>query len=102
MPHAYRDRESDWVFFEFGRLLSTRPDLLPPSAVAEVRQLHASMASVPEAAIRAVHAEWLGRPIDEMFARSNFAPLDSASIAQMHATRLHDGLELVVRCRTKA
>ena len=91
--------EAGGVFVKLGQLLATRPDLLPPSAVAELGRLHASVAPVPEAEIRAVLAERLGRPIDEVFARFDPAPLGSASIAQAHAARLRDGRDVVVKVR---
>jgi ubiquinone biosynthesis protein len=91
--------EAGGVFVKLGQLLSTRPDLLPPEAVAELGRLHGSVAAVDAATLRRVLAERLGRPMDDAFARFDDAPLGSASIAQAHAARLRDGREVVVKVR---
>ena len=49
-----------------------------------------------ETAARIVHAE-LGRPVEEIFSEFILEPLASASIAQVHAARLTDGREVVVK-----
>jgi ubiquinone biosynthesis protein len=52
---------------------------------------------IDEAAIRArVEAE-LGRPLEEVFADFDGAPLAAASLAQVHAARLADGTPVVVK-----
>ena len=91
--------ESGGVFIKLGQLLATRPDLLPPAAMAELGRLHASAAPLPEAQVAQVIREETGRDIGEMFAEIDWQPLGSASIAQAHSARLHDGREVVVKVR---
>ncbi len=52
--------------------------------------------STPEAIRGQVVAE-LGRPVDELFAEWDDAPLASASIGQVHRARLHDGRPVAVK-----
>ena len=45
----------------------------------------------------AVLAADLGRPVDEVFAAIDREPLAAASVAQVHAARLPDGTDVVVK-----
>jgi ubiquinone biosynthesis protein len=87
------------MFVKMGQLLATRPDLLPPAALAELGTLHASARPLTrQEAERAITAE-IGRPLPEVFADIDWSPLGSASIAQVHAARLHGGREVVIKIR---
>ncbi len=87
------------MFVKLGQLLATRPDLLPPEALTELGRLHAAARPLPFEEVRAAIAEELDRPLDEVFAELDPAPLGSASIAQVHRARLHDGRRVVVKLR---
>lgn len=91
--------EAGGVFIKLGQLLSTRPDLLPPAALAELAKLQSAVAPVPQDEIAAQMAAELGRPVDEVFASVAWQPLGSASIAQAHAAVTHDGSEVVIKVR---
>ncbi|HEU5113440.1 MAG TPA: AarF/UbiB family protein, partial [Acidimicrobiia bacterium] len=91
--------ESGGVFIKLGQLLVTRPDLLPPEALAELGRLHASAAPLPEDQVAQVIREETGREIEDVFTEVDWDPLGSASIAQAHAARLRDGLAVVVKVR---
>ena len=41
----------------------------------------------------------LGRPVEQLFAHIDHKPLAAASVAQVHAARLFDGSEVVVKVR---
>ena len=87
------------MFVKLGQLLATRPDLLPPEALAELGRLHAAARPLTrEEAERAIQAE-LSRPLEEVFAEVDWTPLGSASIAQVHLARLLDGREAVIKVR---
>ncbi len=87
------------MFVKLGQLLATRPDLLPPEAVAELGQLHAAARPLSrEEAERAIAAE-IGRPLQEVFDEIDWTPLGSASIAQVHTATLHDGRRVVIKVR---
>ncbi len=85
------------TFIKLGQILSTRPDILPPDYIAELAKLRDAVPPVGVAAIRAVIEEELAASIDELFAQFDDTPLASASIGQVHAARLHDGTEVVVK-----
>ena len=91
--------ESGGVFIKLGQLLATRPDLLPPAAMAELGRLHGSAAPLPEDQVAQVIREETGLGIEEVFSEVDWDPLGSASIAQAHAATLLDGRAVVVKVR---
>jgi ubiquinone biosynthesis protein len=91
--------EAGGMFVKLGQLLVTRPDLLPPEALAELSLLHADVSPLPEAEVKALILEEAGRPVEEVFSMIEWEPLGSASIGQAHAARLVDGREVVVKVR---
>ncbi|MDE2150441.1 MAG: ubiquinone biosynthesis regulatory protein kinase UbiB [Gammaproteobacteria bacterium] len=86
------------VFIKFGQALSTRPDILPADIADELAKLQDRVPPFPgDQAVTAIETA-LGRPIGRLFAQFDPQPLASASIAQVHAARLHaegvpDGLQ---------
>ena len=85
------------TFIKLGQLLSTRPDVLPGGWVEE---LEALQDDCPPLAIEDVRREierGLGRSVEALFADLDPLPLASASIAQVHRARTHDGDEVVVK-----
>lgn len=87
------------TFVKLGQIASTRPDLLSPAYQRELARLQDSVPAAPAAAIRAVVAGELGRPVQEVFASFDDEPIAAASIGQAHAARLHDGTEVIVKVR---
>ena len=85
------------TFIKFGQILATRPDLAGPELADELAQLQTSAPADPSDAIRGVIEAELGRSLADVFARFDDEPLASASIGQVHAARLHDGDEVVVK-----
>ncbi len=85
------------TFVKLGQILSTRPDLLPPSFIDELDKLQDTVPPFPaEVAIATIEAE-LGRPLDTIFREFGRAPLAAASLGQVHAATLHDGARVVVK-----
>lgn len=91
--------EAGGMFVKLGQLLVTRPDLLPPEAVAELSLLHADVPPIPDELLKKIVYEETGRPVEEVFSEIIWDPLGSASIGQAHAARLLDGTEVVVKIR---
>jgi ubiquinone biosynthesis protein len=91
--------EAGGMFIKLGQLLATRPDLLPPEAMAELGRLHASAAPLAREQVEGVLREETGRPLTEVFDVIDWQPLGSASIAQAHAATLSGGREVVVKVR---
>ncbi|WP_227369034.1 ubiquinone biosynthesis regulatory protein kinase UbiB [Halomonas sp. M20] len=85
------------VFIKFGQMLSTRRDLLPPEIADELRRLQDQVPPFPGEQARALIEAELECSIETSFAQFDTVPMASASIAQVHAARLHTGEEVVVK-----
>lgn len=87
------------TFMKLGQVLSTRPDLVPPSYEAELSKLQDSAPPVPWRDIDSAVTRALGGSPKTRFADFTVEPLAAASIGQVHAARLADGTEVVVKVR---
>ena len=86
------------TFIKFGQILSTRAEL-PPEYRVELAKLQDAMPPVDTSIIEAEIEAELGAPPQELFAFFDPTPLASASIGQVHAAKLHDGSDVVVKVR---
>jgi ubiquinone biosynthesis protein len=87
------------TFVKLGQVLSTRPDLLAPSWIAELERLHSEVAAVPFDALLPQIEATLGRSPFEVFADVEREPHAAASIAQVHRARLSSGARVVLKIR---
>ena len=85
------------IFVKFGQAVSTRRDLLPTDVANELAKLQDRVPPFPGAIARAIVESAYGRPVSEAFSHFEETPLAAASIAQVHAARLPDGKEVVVK-----
>jgi len=85
------------TFIKFGQILSTRPDLLPPSYITELSKLQDNVPPTPWGLIREVLIRELGREPEQVFLTIDPQPMAAASLAQVHAAILPDGQEVVVK-----
>ncbi len=85
------------IFVKLGQVLSTRADLLPDDIALELRRLQDRVAPFEGKAARALVEQALGASVEELFQTFEETPLASASIAQVHAARLRNGREVVVK-----
>ena len=85
------------IFIKFGQILSTRRDLLPEDIADEFASLQDRVSPFAGEAAAGIVRDAIGRPVEEIFSEFTREPLASASIAQVHAARLKDGREVVVK-----
>ena len=84
-------------FVKFGQLLSTRPDIVPPDIIAELRALQDDVRPFPfEQAERVIEDE-LGNSIDRLFLDFEPIPVAAASIGQVHRATLPNGRTVAVK-----
>ena len=85
------------TFVKFGQLLSTRPDVVPPDIVRELKQLQNDVSSFPFEQVRQVIEYELDITLERAFLEFDATPLAAASIGQVHRARLPDGTDAVVK-----
>ncbi len=85
------------TFVKFGQLLSTRPDVVPPDIVIELRGLQDDVTPFPFEQARAVIEAELGLTVEQAFVEFDEQPLASASIGQVHRAVLPNGEEVAVK-----
>jgi ubiquinone biosynthesis protein len=85
------------TFVKFGQLLSTRPDVVPPDIIAELRGLQDDVRPFPYSDVERTVAEELGQPIERLFTEFQQEPLAAASIGQVHRATLPNGRRVVVK-----
>ena len=85
------------TFVKFGQVLSTRPDVVPPDIIVELRKLQDDVSPFPiEDVERVVHQE-LGLTIEQAFLEFEEQPVAAASIGQVHRATLPNDAEVVVK-----
>ncbi len=85
------------IYIKFGQILSTRRDLLPDEIAEELVKLQDEVPPFPADQSKAIVEKALGGKVEDIFASFETQPMASASIAQVHAARLHSGEEVIVK-----
>jgi len=85
------------TFVKFGQLLSTRPDVVPPDIVVELRKLQDDVRPFPFSQVEQVINEELGQPIERLFVEFVEQPIAAASIGQVHEAVLPNGHRVAVK-----
>jgi ubiquinone biosynthesis protein len=85
------------TFVKFGQLLSTRPDIVPPDIINELRGLQDDVRPFPFADVERTIQDELGQPIERLFTEFDETPLAAASIGQVHRATLPNGRRVVVK-----
>ncbi|HZI42278.1 MAG TPA: AarF/UbiB family protein [Gemmatimonadaceae bacterium] len=96
---AFRKRlvELGPAYVKLGQVLSTRPDLLPQTYIEELEKLQDDVGPIPTEDVRATIEEELGARISKLFEEFDDEPIGTASLGQVHAARLRDGRDVVVK-----
>ena len=96
---AFRERlvELGPAYIKLGQVLSTRPDLLPPAYIKELEHLQDNVPAMSLKEVESRIEQELGAKVNKLFAEFEEKPLGSASLGQVHAAKLRDGREVVVK-----
>jgi ubiquinone biosynthesis protein len=85
------------TFVKFGQLLSTRPDVVPPDMIVELRKLQDDVTPFPIEEVERVVREELGLGIEQAFLSFDERPVAAASIGQVHRATLPNHEDVVVK-----
>lgn len=85
------------TFIKLGQVLSSRPDLVSPAYVEELKQLQYQCIPLSYPEIEHAIEEGLGQPVKELFQRVDETPMATASIAQVHRALTKEGHEVAVK-----
>jgi ubiquinone biosynthesis protein len=85
------------IFVKFGQMLSTRRDLVPLDIADELALLQDRVPPFPSIEAIATLEAAYKKPLSEVFAEFDAAPVASASVAQVHFARLPDGKAVAVK-----
>jgi ubiquinone biosynthesis protein len=85
------------TFVKFGQLLSTRPDIVPPDIVFELKALQDDVTPFPYEDVEQVIREDLGLTVEQLFLELDREPVAAASIGQVHRAVLPNGKRVVVK-----
>ena len=96
---AFRERlvELGPAYIKLGQILSTRPDMIPPNYVTELEHLQDNVPQMSYEDVERTIEEELGARINKLFESFDEKPLGSASLGQVHAAKLRDGRDVVVK-----
>jgi ubiquinone biosynthesis protein len=84
------------TFIKLGQVLSTRPDLLPPDVIFELKKLQYSVHFISSAIVRNIIENELKQPVDKLFESFDDSPLAAASLAQVHRA-VYKGKQVVLK-----
>lgn len=85
------------TFVKLGQMLSSRPDLIAEPYVRALTRLQDSVEAVPFDQILATLDAELAARASKIFSEIQETPLAAASLGQVHAARLRDGRDVVVK-----
>jgi ubiquinone biosynthesis protein len=85
------------TFVKFGQLLSTRPDVVPPDIVFELKALQDDVTPFSFEEAAQVIREELGLTVEQLFLEFDEMPIAAASIGQVHRAVLPNGRRVAVK-----
>jgi ubiquinone biosynthesis protein len=85
------------TFIKMGQVMSSRPDLLAPETIDELKVLQDRLPAFGLRRVRRIVESDLGRSLEELYAEFDRTPVAAASVAQVHRAVLRDGTEVAVK-----
>lgn len=85
------------TYIKFAQILSIRPDLVPQELIDEFEKLQSNVPPFEASVAKKIIEQELNRPVSEVFIDFEPKPFASASIAQVHKAKLHDGTPVVLK-----
>ena len=85
------------TYIKLGQFIASSPSIFPEAYVQEFQKCLDRTPPLPFHFIRQTIEQELGRPLEQVYQWVDPQPLASASIAQVHAARLHNGDEVVIK-----
>lgn len=85
------------TYVKLGQIVSCRPDLVPKEVIDELKSLQDGVPAFSGKRAKAILAEELGKPIDEIFSDFDEKPLAAASLGQVHRATLLDGKQVAIK-----
>jgi len=85
------------LFVKFGQILSTRRDLLSEDISSELARLQDNVPPFPGSEARRIVEQAYDKKLDDVFLEFDENPLASASVAQVHAAKLKNGKDIIVK-----
>lgn len=89
-------------YIKLGQIISSGEGLFPSELVDEFKRCRDQVPAEPFDVVRLTIEHDLGCRVEDVFAHLDDQPLAAASIAQVHAARLHTGEEVVVKVQRPA
>lgn len=84
-------------FIKLGQILSARPDLVGKKLATILARFQDDLPPFSEKKVRKILAEEFNQNPQKIFAEFNFTAVASASVAQVHKAKLHDGKIVAVK-----
>lgn len=85
------------TFVKFGQVMSTRPDVVPPDILIELRKLQDDVPPFPGEVARETIESQLGLTVERLFLEFDDEPIAAASIGQVHRAVLPNGDPVIVK-----
>ncbi len=85
------------AYIKFGQMIASSPTAFPKHVTEEFARCLDNVRPIPVASVWRILEEDLGAHPEAVFAEIDTTPLASASIAQVHAAKLRDGVPIVIK-----